>query len=123
MHKRLGLEIMYCKGCLAIGCDAGQAFLHRGESNGGAPVCTINSMQEVGPATTTKVITYSIGTYVKHTGLGSKKSGAQSAEAKDSYIQASDVSSRGGDAVVISHSENVGQTGLFQRGSVASGVP
>ena len=52
MHRRLGLEIMYSKGCLATGCDAGKAFLHKGESNVGAPqcvlVCTIHSMQEVG---------------------------------------------------------------------------
>ena len=34
VHRRLSLEIMYSKGCLATGCDAGKAFLHRGESNG-----------------------------------------------------------------------------------------
>ena len=27
---------MYSKGCLATGWDAGQALLHKGESNGGA---------------------------------------------------------------------------------------
>ena len=58
VHRRLGLEIMYSKGCLATGCDAGKAFLHKAESNGGAPVCNVHSMQEVGPATTTKVNTY-----------------------------------------------------------------
>ena len=39
VHRRLGLEIMYSKGCLANGWDAGRAFLHRGESNGGASLC------------------------------------------------------------------------------------
>ena len=49
---------MYSKGCLATGWDADQAFLHQGESNGGAyPVCIVHSMQEAGPAMTTEVIT------------------------------------------------------------------
>ena len=41
VHRRLGLEIMYSKGCLATGCDAGKAFLHRVESNGGASLCVL----------------------------------------------------------------------------------
>ena len=59
VHRRLGLGSMYSKGCLATGWDAGQAFLHKGDPNGGAyPNCTVHSMQEVGPATTTKVNTF-----------------------------------------------------------------
>ena len=54
---------MYSKGWLATGWDAGQALLHKGESNGGAyPDCTVHSMQEVGPATTTKVNTCNVRT-------------------------------------------------------------
>ena len=41
VHRRLGLEIMYNKGCLATRCDAGKAFLHKGKSNGGAPLCVL----------------------------------------------------------------------------------
>ena len=49
---------MYSKGCLAIGWDARQALLDKGESNGSTyHACTVHSMQEVGPATTTKVST------------------------------------------------------------------
>ena len=63
VHRRLGLGSMYSKGCLATGWDAGQTFLHKGESNGGAyPDCTVHSMQEVEPATTTKVNTCNVGT-------------------------------------------------------------
>ena len=40
-HRRLGLEVMYSKGCLATGYDAGKAILHKGESNGGAPLCVL----------------------------------------------------------------------------------
>ena len=54
---------MYSLGPLATGWDAGQALLHKGESNGGAyPVCTVHSTQEVGPATTTKVGTCNVRT-------------------------------------------------------------
>ena len=52
---------MYGKGCSATGWDGGRAFLHKGESNGGAyPNCTVHSMREVGRATTTKVNTCNV---------------------------------------------------------------
>ena len=64
VQRWLGLGSMYSKGCLATRWDAGQAFLHEGESNGGTyPDCTVHSMQEVGPATTTKVNTCNVRTY------------------------------------------------------------
>ena len=43
VHGQLGLEIMYSKGCLATVCDAIQAFLHKRESNGGAPLCVLHN--------------------------------------------------------------------------------
>ena len=63
VHRRLGLESMYSKGCLATGWDVGQALLHKGESSGGTyPICTVHLMQEAGPATTTKVSTCNVRT-------------------------------------------------------------
>ena len=69
VHRRLGLEIMYSKGCLATACDAGKAFLHKRESNGGVPLCVLCVLYipyaGVGPATTTNVNTYRKGTFVQ----------------------------------------------------------
>ena len=42
MHRRPGLEVMYSKGCLATGYDAGKAIIHKGEYNGGAPLCVLH---------------------------------------------------------------------------------
>ena len=42
MHRRLGLEVLYSKGCLATGYDTGKAILHKEESNGGVSLCVLH---------------------------------------------------------------------------------
>ena len=83
---------MYSTGCLATGWDAGQAFLHKGESNGGTyPVCAVHSMQEVGPARTTKVSTCNVRT--------EERSGSEKARNSESVLTTYTVPPNSADSV------------------------
>ena len=102
---------MYNKGRLATRWDAGQAFLHRGESNGGAYlVCIVHSMQEVGPATNERSSPNGLDMKSDMQVAGHGIRDALSAESKNSYTQASHTFASG-------HTRSVVPWGSFTSGS------